>query len=160
MYKGGYMKKVLSVCCIVLSASSVSATSVQKVVYCAQSEPDMLQVGSLELYFTQQISCEAIKSDSNTSHATLQVPLSVVVVKPSDMATLNEIKGAGYQVAVQSKNKQYELVITYDPQRVLITCAPTLSIDMQHGLVIRFFDQIVLHKMRSQDKPVLCVACL
>ena len=154
------MKKIVGMLCIVLCVSSVYANSIEKVIYCAQSGPEMLQMGVFELYFTQNISCEAIQSDSDVHKATLHLLLSGVAIKPSDLATINGIKGTGYQVALHHKNKQYELVITYDPARVLITCGPTISIDMQHGLSIRFFDQLVLHKMRTQDKPVLCVACL
>jgi hypothetical protein len=154
------MKKIVSILCIVLSASDVCAHSSARVSYSTQTESDMLQVGALELYCAQNMQYEARASACDAHKATLHFQLPGVVIQPPDLATLNGIQGAGYQIALQAKNKQYELVITYDPTLVLVTYAPTVSIDMQHGLVIRFFDQMILQKMRSHDKPVLCVACL
>jgi hypothetical protein len=154
------MKKVLSIACLVLSVSYVYANSITKVSYCAQAEQDMLQVGVLELYFAQNLLCKADTFERDAHKATIQVQFSGVGIQPSDYATLNGIHGVGYQVTLRSNNKQHELVITYDPALVFITHAPTISIDMQHGLIIRFFDQAVLQKMRNQDKPILCVACL
>jgi len=161
MYRwGGYMKRIVSILCIVLSASDVCAHIGARIRYSTQTESDMLQVGALELYCTQNMPCEASASGGDAHKATLRFQLSGVVIQPSDLVTLNEIKGVGYQIALRAKSKQHELVITYDPALVLVTYAPTISIDMQHGLIIRFFDQMILQKMRSHDKPVLCVACL
>ena len=154
------MKRILFFYGLLLSVSCLYGNSIQKVIYCSQAGPDHLQAGALELYFAQKPQFEVSTAENGGNKATLQIMLFGIVVKPSDLENINRIKGSGYQMAVRRNNNQYECVITYDPTHVLITYAPTLSMDMQHGIVVRFFDQAVLHKMRNQDKPVLCVACL
>ena len=106
------MKKVLSIGCLVLSASYVCANSITKVNYCAQVEQDMLQVGVLELYFAHSVLCRTNIVDGDPHKATIEVQLSDVGIRPEDYATLNGIEGVGYQLALRSKNKQHELVIT------------------------------------------------
>ncbi len=155
------MKKGMSFCVLMVTIPYICANNLEKVVYCGQSSPDMLQKGVLELYFARTVQQLPMQSKSNGQTITMQFSLADVAVKPSDIAAINGIQGAGYTVKMHSNvHKQYDLVITYDVTRVLVAYAPTISIDMQHGLVIRFFDQEVLQKMRNQDKPILCVAFL
>jgi hypothetical protein len=154
------MNRGMIVYSMLISVLYIHANSVQKVVYCAQTEPNMLQVGALELYCVQAVPFEALISGNDTDKKTIALTLPDLVFGQSDREKINAIKGAGYHVALRHDTRHQQLVITYDPTYVFVTYAPTLSIDMQHGIVVRFFDQVLLRTMRSQDKPVLCVACL
>jgi|GEM_PF-3451730 len=154
------MRKKMMVYGMLISSLYIHANSVQKVVYSTQSEPNVLQLGALELYCLQTVPFEAMVSGNDTDQKTVALTLPGVVVGQLDCEKINAVKGTGYQVALRNDTQRNQLIITYDPTRVFVTYAPTLSIDMQHGIVVRFFDQAVLRTMRSQDKPVLCVACL
>jgi hypothetical protein len=78
----------------------------------------------------------------------------------AEKAQLHAVTSEGYAMSATVQNGTAIITVTYDPAKVSVVCSPLVSISLQHGVVMRFFDQSLLKKLSDQSKPILSVACL
>ena len=151
------MKYLKIYLCLVIN--SVSAVQLERVLPIVHSQPQSLELVRVELYFSSAVPFN-IKKEQSKKLEVATIVLPHVQIANQEAQVLNEIQGSGYHINVTEHGDMAILKITYDPQLVLISCDPIVSLHMKHGISVQIFNQAVLSKIQAQDKPILSVACL
>lgn len=145
---------------VLVISAQVYGITIQKIVHHNQSDQQMLELSVLELYFSQAPCFNFVRSVIDTGKHMLILQCPDLDISVADRKKLDSIRGDGYMVTTSVQPNDVKITITYDADAVSVVCSPVVSISMQHGVVIRFFDQSLLKKLSDQNRPILSVACL
>lgn len=145
---------------VLLVSVRVYGITIQKIVHHDHSDQQMIELCVLELYFSQPPCFNFIRSVIDNGKHMLILQCPDLDISTADKKKLDSIASDGYTVTASMQPNNGKITITYDADIVSVVCSPVVSISMQHGVVIRFFDQSLLKKLSDQSRPILSVACL
>ncbi len=154
------MKNKLMLVVLLAGSTYLYGVKIQRVVHHSQNDSQALELSVLEVYFSQQPCLDMARPVTDNAQHALVLQCSDLEISSVDSKKFQAVMGDGYAVSTAAHGNGSKIIITYDPEKVSVVCCPVVSISMQHGVVIRFFDQSVLKKLSDQTKPILSVAYL
>ncbi len=126
-----------------------------------------IELGKVILYFSQEPIINRLPHSLHTAERKEQTFfLPMTEVKSAEckqmIKKLNAAQGAFYTVhleMVQTPIKGIKLLISYDPQDVILKYDTFESISLQNGLVFTFYNKKFLEQVKRKGRSVLRITC-